>query len=145
VLVRETHQSRLADEAVKAMGAASDPACASLLHGDADDHPVVLPNPLCVVPDVLDQSRHVRINYIHGDLNLVDVLVDPQVRDVRLIDFADARRDHVLLDFLRLGTEVVTKLVPAALIEAQLSAQAMVTSCEALHDATFGPGGGHVQ
>jgi hypothetical protein len=83
--------------------------------------------------------------YIHGDLNLVDVLVDPQVRDVCRIDFADARRDHVLLDFLRLGTEVVTKLVPAALVEGQLSAQAMVTFYEALHDAAFGPGGGRVQ
>jgi hypothetical protein len=34
-VVRETRQSRLADEAVKAMGAAFDPACASLLLGDA--------------------------------------------------------------------------------------------------------------
>jgi hypothetical protein len=144
-VVRETRQSRLADEAVKAMGAAFDPACASLLLGDAGDHPVVLPNPLCAVPHILDESRHVRINYIHGDLNLENVLVDPQVRDVRLIDFADARRDHVLLDFLRLETEVVTKLVPAALVEAQLSAQAMVTFYEALHDATFALDEGRVQ
>jgi hypothetical protein len=140
-IVRETRQSRLEEEAVKAMGAAFDPACASvMLLGDADDRSVVLPNPLRVVPDILDQSRHVRINYIHGDLNLENVLVDPQVRDVRLIDFADARRDHILLDFLRLETEVVTKLVPAALVEAGLSAQAMATFCEQLHDATFGPG-----
>jgi hypothetical protein len=140
-IVRETRQSRLAKEAVQAMGPAFDPACASvMLLGDADDRSVVVPNPLRVAPDILDQSRHVRTNYIHGDLNLENVLVDPQVRDVRLIDFADARRDHVLLDFLRLETEVVTKLVPAALVEAGLSAQAMAAFYERLHDATFGAG-----
>ena len=138
--VRETRLSRLEREAVKAMGAAFDPACESMmLMEEGKDRPVILPNPLHAVADLLDQSRHVRTNYIHGDLNLENVLVDPQVRDVRLIDFADARQDLVLLDFLRLETEVVTKLVPVALAEAQLSARAMASMYDQLHAVTFGP------
>lgn len=115
-VVVETRQSRLAEEVTQVMGTSFDPAAEMVtLPGG-----VVLPNPLRAVPEILSQSRHVRVNYIHGDLNLENVLVDPQVRDVRLIDFADSRRDHVLLDYLRLEAEVVTKLLPAALLEAQL-------------------------
>jgi serine/threonine protein kinase len=42
---------------------------------------------------------------------LQNILVDRQVGDVRLIDFGLARWDHVLHDFLRLETEVESKLV----------------------------------
>ncbi|NJN98279.1 MAG: AAA family ATPase, partial [Anaerolineales bacterium] len=70
-----------------------------------------LPNPLLALPELLKVSRHVRVGEIHGDLNLENIMVDPAVRDVSLIDFAEARRDHVLHDFLRLETEIMTKLV----------------------------------
>jgi hypothetical protein len=92
------------------------------------------------VPGLLSQSRHARVSAIHGDLNLENVLVDPQVRDVRLIDFARARRDHVLHDLLRLETEVVTKLLPAALAEAQLPSEAICPFYRQLHRTMFRPG-----
>ena len=135
-IVRETRQSRLAEEIRQAMGASFDPAAEDLALPEG----TVLPNPLRVVPEILSQSRHVRTNHIHGDLNLENVLVDPQVRDVRLIDFADARWDHVLLDYLRLEAEVVTKLLPAALVEAQLPPTVIALLYGQLHHAVFEPG-----
>lgn len=138
-VVSETRQSRLAQEVARIMGVPFDPTCESVTLPSGS----VLPNPLRAIPEILNQSRHVRVNYIHGDLNLENVLVDPQVRDVRLIDFADARRDYVLLDFLRLEAEVVTKLVPAALVEAQLPPEVIALLYGQLHSATSRPGRDH--
>jgi hypothetical protein len=59
------------------------------------------------------------------------------VRDVRLIDFARARQDHVLHDLLRLETEVVTKLLPAALAKADLPPETVVLLYGQLHGATL--------
>jgi hypothetical protein len=136
-IVRETRCGRLEYEVAKAMGETFDLAGETVTLPGGTGNPVVLPNPLLAVPDILSQSRHVRVNYIHGDLNLENVLVDPQVRDVRLIDFADARRDHVLLDLLRLETGVVTKLIPGALVEAQLPPESICPFYKQLHCATF--------
>lgn len=97
----------------------------------------VLPNPLNAIPTILNQLRDLKFNCIHGDLNLENVLVDPKVRDVRLIDFAEARYDHVLHDFLRLETEVVTKLIPIALGEAKLPLEHICSFYQQLHCATF--------
>jgi predicted ATPase len=137
-VVRETRQSLLHKELAKTFGPGLDPACETVaLSGDDDDSRVILPNPLLSIPDILSETRHVKVNAIHGDLNLENVLVDPQVRDVRLIDFAEARRDHVLHDFLRLETEVVTKVLSAVLAEAELSPEAVVHFYGRLHYATF--------
>jgi hypothetical protein len=140
-VVRETRQSRLGEEAARIVGAGFDPACETMsLPGDTDGRLGVLPNPLGAIPGILSQSRHVKVNHIHGDLNLENILVDPEVRDVRLIDFAESRRDHVLLDFFRLETEVMIKILPAALAEAHLPPETVVALYERLHYATFEPG-----
>jgi formylglycine-generating enzyme required for sulfatase activity len=96
---------------------------------------VTLPNPLAVLPGILNESRDVRVACIHGDLNLENVLVDPDARDVRLIDFAMARRDHVLHDLLRLETGVVTWLLPETLAEAGLPPETIHGLYEQLHCA----------
>jgi hypothetical protein len=136
-VVRETRQSLLHKELVKTFGPGFDPACETVTLPGDDDSRVVLPNPLLSIPEILGGTRHVKVNAIHGDLNLENVLVDPQVRDVRLIDFAEARQDHVLHDFLRLETEVATKVLPLALSGAGLPAQAVHAFYEQLHCATF--------
>lgn len=92
-----------------------------------------LPNPLTVLADILGTCRDVRVACIHGDLNLENVLVDPEARDVRLIDFTLARRDHVLHDPLRLETGIVTWLVPEALAKADLPPETIHALYEHLH------------
>jgi hypothetical protein len=142
-VVSDTRQGRLADELAKALEPALDLTCETVtLPGGAGDRSVVLPNPLLAIPSILSESRHVKVNYIHGDMNLQNVLVDPQIRDVRLIDFAMSRRDHVLHDFLHLEMGVVTELVPVALAEAGLPAEAIYSFYKELHRITFqvGPG-----
>ncbi len=73
-----------------------------------------LANPLPQLPSILKQRGDVRIGVVHGDLNLENVLVeyDHKSRNVHLIDFANARRDWVLHDLLRLETNVWLHLVP---------------------------------
>ncbi|MBN1643122.1 MAG: hypothetical protein JXA09_17950, partial [Anaerolineae bacterium] len=123
---------------VRALGVDCDPTRETVvLHDDRDGSPYALPNPLRSVEEVLGATRHLKANAIHGDLNLENVLVDPQVRDVRLIDFAEARQDHVLHDFLRLEAEVVTKVLPAVLASAGLPAATVRPFYEQLHCATF--------
>jgi serine/threonine protein kinase len=82
----------------------------------------------------------VRVACIHGDLNLANVLVDPDARDVTLIDFGMARRDHVLHDLLRLETGVVTWLLPETLSEADLPAEIICSLYEQVHNAVRRPG-----
>jgi formylglycine-generating enzyme required for sulfatase activity len=96
---------------------------------------ITLPNPLAVLPDVLNEPRHVRVACIHGDLNLENILVDPDARDVHLIDFAMARRDHVLHDLLRIETGVMTWLLPEVLAEARLPPEIVYGLYEQLHYA----------
>jgi WD40 repeat protein/O-acetyl-ADP-ribose deacetylase (regulator of RNase III) len=136
-VVRETRQSLLHKELAKTFGLGSDPLSETVTLPGDDDSRVILPNPLLSIPKILGGTRHVKVNAIHGDLNLENVLVDPQVRDVRLIDFAEARQDHVLHDFLRLETEVATKVLPLALSAAGLPPQAAHAFYEQLHCATF--------
>jgi tetratricopeptide (TPR) repeat protein len=120
--------------------------CRSVLDRDIDAHTVAfqlsdevsLPNPLLRRSDTLNQYRSVRMSLIHGDLNLHNILVDPEIGEVSLIDIADAREDHVLHDFLRLETEVVTHLLPETLYEHNLQpAPTMFDLYGQLHCATF--------
>ncbi|MCB0171731.1 MAG: phosphotransferase, partial [Anaerolineae bacterium] len=76
-----------------------------------------LPNPLPYTSTLLADWPPVKLAYLHGDLNLENILVDPQTRDVTLIDFANAGEDHILHDLLHLETNVVIHLLPEALNE----------------------------
>ncbi len=73
---------------------------------------VWLPNPLEALPELLGQTRSVNIATIHGDFNLENILIEPQLGDINLIDFANARQDHVLHDLLHLETEILTHILP---------------------------------
>ncbi len=70
-----------------------------------------LPNPLNILPDLLHATREVNVSIVHGDLNLENVLIDSEARTVSLIDFALSRQDHVLHDFLRLETGLITRVL----------------------------------
>ncbi len=63
-------------------------------------------------PSCFDQTRDVNVATIHGDFNLENILVEPQLGDVSLIDFANARQDHVLHDLLHMETEVLIHILP---------------------------------
>lgn len=99
------------------------------------DHP--LPNPLERLSNILASRPTVRLASIHGDLNSENILVDPETRDVQLIDFGSARRDHVLHDLLRLETAIVTRLLPDSLKRAHLPADAVVKLYTAVHYTGF--------
>ncbi len=100
-----------------------------------------LPNPFLKIPAILNQYRNVRTALIHGDLNLRNILVDAEIGSVSLIDIAEARQDHILHDFLRMETEIVTHLLAAELYQQQFSpAQMMVEFYQCLHCATWDEG-----
>jgi tetratricopeptide (TPR) repeat protein/serine/threonine protein kinase len=115
--VVETRTSRLAHELRASFGVGLDPHAAQMTFGQG----VSLPNPLLSLPRLLNQTRPVHIATIHGDLNLENILIEPETGAVSLIDFADVREDHVLHDLLRLETEVITQLLPELVVDAQLS------------------------
>ena len=94
-----------------------------------------LPNPLVSLPAILAATPTVRLAPIHGDLNPQNILVDPETREVRLIDFADARRDHGLHDLLRLETSILTRLLPHSLQLAGLPPDVAVGLVEQLAQA----------
>jgi len=99
---------------------------------------VSLPNPFLRVATILNQYRDVRTALIHGDLNLYNVLVDVDTGYISLIDVTEAHEDHILHDFLRMETEVVTKLLPDLLSAVALSVpRTMFEFYQALHCATF--------
>lgn len=127
--VIETRAERLQAEARRALGHGFNLASDTLTLPDGME----LPNPLAALPAILSQYPDVKIGCVHGDLNLENILVDPATRDVSLIDFAAAREDHLLHDFLRLETEVVTKLIPEILAKANLGPAAIRRFYEQLH------------
>jgi tetratricopeptide (TPR) repeat protein len=105
--VLETRESRLCAEVI-ALAAGIDPAAAQVPL--AED--TWLPNPLRALPGLLSQARGVNIATIHGDFNLENILVEPQLGTISLIDFANARQDHVLHDLLHLETQILTHILP---------------------------------
>lgn len=134
--VVETRAGRLEQEVRQAFGPGLDLEADTLTMPDG----TALPNPLRALPGILAASRDVKVGTIHGDLNLENILVDPATRDVSLIDFAEAREDHLLHDFLRLETGVITKLLPEALHRANLGPGVIRDFYEALHrTATAAP------
>jgi hypothetical protein len=105
------------------------------------DQRIDLPNPLVALPEVMSEPHHVRVASIHGDLNMENILVDPDTRDVRLIDFAMTRQDHVLHDLLRLETGVVTWLLPEAMAKNGLPPETIQYMYEQLHHNAARPSG----
>ncbi len=95
-----------------------------------------LPNPFRAVESILNRSRVLKVGLIHGDLNMENILVRSG-KDIRLIDFAEARLDHLLHDFLRLETETVTKLLPPIFQKYDLPLTTLFEFYRRLHQATL--------
>jgi tetratricopeptide (TPR) repeat protein len=113
--VLETRESRLRAE-VAALAAGLDPAAPQV---PLAEH-IWLPNPLHALSRILNQTRSVNIATIHGDFNLENILIEPQLGTISLIDFANARQDHVLHDLLHLETEVLTHILAEVIHRHQL-------------------------
>lgn len=100
-----------------------------------------LPNPLVALQELAGSQRSVNVATVHGDLNLENVLVDPEARTVHIVDFALSRDDDVLHDLLRLETGVLTLLLPGWLAAAGQPAEAVVGLLDDLHDPRPEPQG----
>lgn len=98
-----------------------------------------LPNPLLALPDLLARQSEGWFATIHGDLNLRNILVDPDARTTAIIDCASARRDHVLHDLLRMERDIVTDLLTQIFFQNGLPATAIVHFYRCLHCALRGP------
>lgn len=97
-----------------------------------------LPNPLPTLPMLLTRTHEARLATIHGDLNLRNILIDPDVRTAHIIDCASARQDHVLHDLLRLERDILTDLAAQTFFQANLPATAIVRFYRQIHCATQG-------
>lgn len=136
--VIETRASRLQDEIRRAFGEGFDANSQTIWL--PPDGQISLPNPLTAVDSIVNQTRGVKIASVHGDFNCENILIEPETGMVSLIDFAEARQDHVLHDILRLETEVMTKLLPEILHQHNLPpAITLVSFYQQLHQAIFQP------
>jgi hypothetical protein len=106
--VIETRESRLKAEVLRAFDGQIDPG-APLVNLAAG---IQLPNPLLALPSLIERRRQAKLATIHGDFNLENILIEPESGAISLIDFADAREDHVVHDLLRLETDILTRLLP---------------------------------
>ncbi|MEZ4736974.1 MAG: effector-associated domain EAD1-containing protein [Caldilineaceae bacterium] len=97
-----------------------------------------LPNPLLALPTLLMRRHDGWLATIHGDLNLRNILIDPDARTAHIIDCASARQDHVLQDLLRLERDILTDLAAQTFFQAGLPATAIVHFYRQLHCATRG-------
>jgi hypothetical protein len=71
------------------------------------DVPGMYPNPLRTYPDVLNKTLRGRASYVHGDLHLLNVLVNVLPTGLGrgwLIDFAEVQKRHSIFDFIKLET-----------------------------------------
>jgi serine/threonine protein kinase len=128
--VRQTRQEELLAYAQKVPGTLQD-ASANIHH---------LPNPLHRLPEILQTPRTVKIGTIHGDLNPENILIDSEAGTVRLIDFALARKDHLLHDLMRLETGILTRFLPEEMHKFNLSAQLIYDLFVQLHAAALPTG-----
>jgi hypothetical protein len=116
-VVTDTRHSMLLDQSRKTLGEYVNLSAKSFKLANG----LSIPNPLLSYQDLLSMFHEVNISTIHGDLNLENILIDPETRDVKLIDFASVRKGHNLHDLLRLETGVLTVLMPDTLSKAKLS------------------------
>jgi len=135
-IVRQTREDLLREQVLAALGREVDLTAVSLTLPNK----TTLPNPLHTLPTLLNHSFDAHVAYIHGDLNLENVLVETESRTAYLIDFAQSRKDHSLRDLFHLEMSVVTQLVSAALRENSLAAEAICSFYEQLHCAVLHPG-----
>ncbi len=132
--VIETRASRLQDEVRRVLGQSFDPTGQTVPLPDGTN----LTNPLTALSTILNETRDLKVASIHGDFNLENILIEPETGAVSLIDFAEARQDHILHDFLRLETEVMTKLIPEILHRYGLPPLPTLASfCRQLHWTAF--------
>jgi formylglycine-generating enzyme required for sulfatase activity len=94
---------------------------------------IVLINPLYDLAGLLDRVVETKASIIHGDLNLQNILVDTPTGFAWIIDFGETRYGPTLLDLQRLEVQVITKLLPTAMQQAQLQPFAIVEQIIALH------------
>lgn len=113
-VVSQTRHDLMLAEAAAALGPNIDLSAEEMMLSNG----TTLPNPLQRLTAVLAAMPGVNVSSIHGDFNVENILVERRSQTVHLIDFADARRDHVLKDLLRLETGIVTQLLPECLEEA---------------------------
>ncbi|MCI0580378.1 MAG: phosphotransferase [Chloroflexi bacterium] len=99
---------------------------------------VILPNPLNTVSKLLHRPSQARVACIHGDLNLENILVEHSFDELvtHLIDFGEARRDHVLHDPLHLEAQIATRLIPEVLVGENLPPEIMYFFYQQLHTAS---------
>lgn len=133
--VKQTRYSALQEEVVKIVGSSVDVTADSLPVPNHD----ALPNPLVALPELLNQPIAVYTACIHADLHLENVLVEPKSRSIHLIDFVNAREDHILRDFLNLELAIVTRLIPGALDKAGFPPKKIISFYERLHCALCYP------
>jgi hypothetical protein len=103
-----------------------------------------IPNPIAYLNSILRKTVDVRFACIHGDLNLENILVEYYEDPVsgynhiaHLVDFDNSRRDHVLRDVLKLETEIMTRILPDFLAEANLPLEIVYTFYKQLHNAVI--------
>lgn len=97
-----------------------------------------LPNPLLALPTLLTRRHEGWLATIHGDLNLRNILIDPDARTAHIIDCAAARQDHVLHDLLRLERDLLTDLAAQTFFTANLPPTAIARFYRLLHCACRG-------
>ena len=93
-------------------------------------------NPLRSVNAMLKtSSRPVIYSIIHGDLNLRNIMVDPNNSGVSwFIDFADTRIGPTLLDFQRLEEHVISSILVPAMDKAGMNPNSIVDILNLLHN-----------
>jgi hypothetical protein len=130
--VIQSRSAYLRAEVAAVLGPGVDLSAATLTLADGS----TLPNPLVALPQLLNQTLdEAYIASIHGDLNLQNILVEPQNRNAYLIDFYKSRRDHVLRDLLHLEMAVTTRLIPESLGKERPTPQRLLLFYERLHCA----------
>jgi len=134
-IVRQTRREQLREQVAAAVGFTVEDTAVTLPLSNGRP----LPNPLHALPHLLNHSFDAYVAYIHGDLNLENVLVEQDSRTAYLIDFAQSRPDHVLRDLLHLETAVITKLLAPALQKNGQAPEAIGAFYEALHCAVLQP------
>lgn len=96
-----------------------------LFNTNTHPHKLLLPNPLLHIERILQKvakEKLARVGTIHGDLNGHNILIFLDNGMPNIIDFAAARKDHLLHDFLKLETGIITELLPG-----------MISDCTQLH------------
>lgn len=128
-IVLETRQTLLQALAEQALGQEMGGVETTVTLPDGTE----LPNPLQKWSKILAEKPSVKVACIHGDLNPENILIDTDSGDYSLIDFTQARQDHLLHDLLRIETGIVTRLLPEALAKANLPAETIFRLYEQLH------------